>query len=152
MNLKTYHQTDREISNLSPAKGINVNAFLEAVDRKFFAAAARAVIGGAWHRIYYAALTVILWRLDRGLCYMITKHLGVVQYPMMKSEEFFLSTFKSNSILAPEMIPIVITVIRGENKKEPVLPVTNTHGIPKWSILRRRRSLSLSLSIDTGLG
>ena len=57
---------------------------------------------------------------------MLTKHLGVVQYPMMKSEEFFLSTFKSNSILAPEMIPIVITVIRGENKKEPVLPVTQT--------------------------
>ena len=43
-----------------PATDDDVNAFLEAVDRKFFAAAARAVIGGAWHRIYYAALTVIL--------------------------------------------------------------------------------------------
>ena len=28
--------------------------------------------------------------------------------------------------MAPELIPIVITVIRGENKKEPVLLVTQT--------------------------
>ena len=43
------------------------------------------------------------------------------------------------STLAPELIPIVINVIGGEKKKEPVLPRhTNTHaphGIPKWSIL-----------------
>ena len=51
----------------APATDDDVDAFLEAVDRKFFAAAMRAVIGGAWPRIYYAALTVIFCRLDRGL-------------------------------------------------------------------------------------
>ena len=37
---------------------------------------------------------------------------------------FFLSTNQPNGSLAPEMIPIVIR--GGENKKEPVLPVTQT--------------------------
>ena len=37
-----------------------VDAFLEAVDRKFFAAAAAVIaVGASWPSIYYAALTAI---------------------------------------------------------------------------------------------
>ena len=97
-----------------------VDAFLEAVDRKFFAAAA---VIGARPSIYYAARYVILWRLN--LSYSTRTYIEKTQYFVNITQSYSSSFPKSN--LMAYWHQKWFQLSSEENKERTGLPARRAH-------------------------